>query len=112
MGKPLCRVILESPYAGDVERNRAYLRRCLADSLRRGEAPIASHGLLPGVLDDDVAEDRELGIAAGLAWYVAARSCVVYVDHGISPGMRRGIEEARRFCVEVLERRIGAENWG
>lgn len=34
------RVILESPYAGDVEANIAYARRCIADCLRRGEAPI------------------------------------------------------------------------
>ena len=31
-------VILESPYAGDIERNVAYARACLRDSLLRGEA--------------------------------------------------------------------------
>lgn len=48
------RVIIESPYAGNVEANATYLRRCLRDSLLRGEAPFASHAIytLPGVLDD------------------------------------------------------------
>lgn len=48
------RVIVESPYAGDIERNMRYLRACLADCLRRGEAPFASHAIYtqPGVLDD------------------------------------------------------------
>lgn len=39
------RVIIESPYHGNVERNLRYLRACLRDSLLRGEAPFASHGL-------------------------------------------------------------------
>ena len=34
---------LESPYAGDVAANVAYARRCLADSVARGEAPLATH---------------------------------------------------------------------
>ena len=44
----------------------AYARACVADCLRRGEAPIASHLLYtqPGVLDDDVPEERAQGIAS------------------------------------------------
>ena len=36
-------VVVESPYAGDVEANLAYLRRAMRDCLLRGEAPFASH---------------------------------------------------------------------
>lgn len=36
-------VVLESPYAGDIERNTNYARDCMRDSILRGEAPIASH---------------------------------------------------------------------
>lgn len=36
-------VVVESPYAGDVERNVAYAKRCVLDCLKRGEAPYASH---------------------------------------------------------------------
>jgi hypothetical protein len=82
-------VIIESPYAGDVERNTAYARRCVLDSLRRGEAPIASHLLYtqPGILNDLVPEDRELGIAAGLAWRKPADMAAFYIDLGWSNGM-------------------------
>lgn len=47
-------VIIESPYAGDVDRNLEYLRAAMRDCLKRGEAPFASHALYtqPGVLDD------------------------------------------------------------
>ena len=36
-------VYLESPYAGDVEKNIKYARLCMKDSLDRGEYPFASH---------------------------------------------------------------------
>lgn len=91
-------VIVESPYAGDVDRNVRYARAALADCLRRGEAPYASHLLYtqPGVLRDDVPEERRLGIEAGLAWGAKADATVVYRDLGISPGMEQGIERAMR----------------
>lgn len=37
------RVILESPYAGEVEANVAYARLCMRDSISRGEAPSVSY---------------------------------------------------------------------
>lgn len=96
-------VILESPYAGDVERNIAYARRCVRDALTRGEAPIASHLLYTqdGILNDDVPAERSLGINAGLAWRAVAQASVVYVDHGISKGMEYGIEAAKAAGIPV-----------
>jgi hypothetical protein len=91
------RVIIESPYSGDVDANVAYARRCVRDSLLRGESPIASHLLYtqPGILRDEVPEERRLGIDAGLAWGAVADVTAVYVDRGISPGMDEGIKNAR-----------------
>ena len=107
-GKPRL-VLLESPYKGDVEVNVTYARACLRDSLRRGEAPIASHLLYtqPGVLDDDVPDERQLGIDAGLAWTAVADASVVYIDHGITGGMWRGIEAAIEAGLPVYLRRLG-----
>ena len=95
--QPLRLVIVESPYAGNIERNELYARRCLADCFRRGEAPFASHLLYtqPGILDDGDPVERRLGITAGLAWGRVADATVVYTDHGISPGMKQGIERAK-----------------
>jgi hypothetical protein len=92
----LRRVIVESPYAGDVARNLRYLRACLHDCLMRDEAPFASHGLYTqaGVLDDEKPEERTLGIAAGLRWGAAADATVVYCDLGVSKGMHYGIRSA------------------
>ncbi len=92
------RVIVESPFAGDVERNLRYARAALRDSLHRGEAPLASHLLYtqPGVLLDADGTERQLGIEAGLAWGPAAELTAVYVDLGITEGMAQGIERATR----------------
>src|SRR5690242_6711100 len=101
-------VIIESPYAGDVESNVAYARACLRDCLLRGEAPIASHLLYtqPGVLDDDVPTERQRGIDAGLAWRRVAEATVVYVDRGISRGMQYGIAAARAAGLPVEFRNL------
>jgi hypothetical protein len=89
-------VILESPYAGNVQANIEYARKCVRDSLSRGEAPIASHLLYtqPGVLRDEVPEERQWGIDAGLAWRGVSEGTVVYTDCGVSDGMRYGIKAA------------------
>jgi hypothetical protein len=102
-------VIVESPYAGHVERNLTYLRAVLRDSLSRGEAPFASHGLYTqeGVLRDDVAEERALGIEAGFAWWRAADLIAVYVDLGLSSGMSRAITRAEKLRMPIELRRIG-----
>lgn len=105
------RVIIESPFAGDVDANIAYARRCVRDSVLRGEAPIASHLLLtqPGVLDDDVPEERQLGIDAGLAWRFVADASIVYTDRGISRGMEYGIAAAKEAGVPVEYRSLVPE---
>lgn len=101
-------VIIESPYAGDVEANVEYARACVRDSLQRGEAPIASHLLYtqPGILRDDEPAERQLGIDAGLAWRRVAEASVVYTDRGMSPGMLYGIMAAMGAGIPVVFRRI------
>lgn len=107
-------VILESPYAGtddEITRNVWYGRRALADSLGKGEAPIASHLLYtqPGVLDDRKIEERWTGIQAGLAWGRVADASIFYVDYGISPGMAEGMKRAQREG-RIIETRIIGKN--
>jgi len=108
------RVIIESPYAGDVGANVAYARACLKDSLKRGEAPIASHLLYtqPGVLDDDKTDERALGIDAGHAWIAAADLVAAYIDHGVSAGMMEGLQRALNDGVQYEFRKLEAHQNG
>lgn len=103
-------VILESPYAGDIEANEAYARSCMRDSLERGEAPIASHLLYtqPGILRDDIPKERQWGIDAGLAWREVAEMAVFYIDRGWSGGMLAAREHYGRFSFPFEIRCLGA----
>jgi hypothetical protein len=100
------RVIVESPLAGDFKRNRRYARLCLLDCLRRGEAPYASHLLYPQMLDDEIQEERDLGIQAGLAWGEAGEIRVVYTDLGTSRGMEYGVQAAKALGQPVEYRKL------
>jgi hypothetical protein len=90
-------VILESPYAGDVEENLAYARSCMRKLLFAGMAPIASHLLYtqPGVLDDSTPAERSLGITAGLRWRKVADLSVFCAGRGWSQGMLSALESAK-----------------
>ena len=83
-------------------RHARYLAACLRDCIRRGETPYASHGLLtlPGVLRDDVPEERELGIRAGFVMREAMHATVFYTDLGWSRGMRAGEEHAMKMAAQ------------
>lgn len=99
-------VVVESPWAGDEVRHLAYARAALADSLARGEAPIASHVLFcgGGVLNDHDPVQRKQGITAGHAWMRACTKVVVYSDLGISKGMKAGMRVARGLSVPIETR--------
>lgn len=103
-------VVIESPYAGNRARNIIYVKACARDCFARGESPLASHYSLTQVLEDDIPEERELGIRAGLAWAAVAHATVVYTDLGISAGMLRGIEHANSLGRPVEFRKLGG--WG
>lgn len=102
-------VIIESPYAGDIEANVRYARACVRHSLSLGEAPIASHLLYtqPGILRDEDPQERQWGIDAGLAWKAVASASIVYADRGITQGMEYGIAAAKAAGIPIEYRNIG-----
>lgn len=105
-------VVVESPFAGDVPRNLRFLRACLRDCLLRGEAPYASHAIYtqPGILDDGVQSDRDLGMTSGFAFKSVADTTVVYTNLGISPGMQAGIDASLKQGFRY-EYRALPESW-
>lgn len=108
----MIRVIVESPYAGDIAHNLRYLRACMRDSLLRGEAPYASHALYtqPGVLRDDLPQERRQGIQAGFEWRQAAQLTAFYTDLGESKGMVLGRADCVTRGLPYELRSIG-HNW-
>ena len=84
-------VVIESPYAGDVELNLRYLDACIRQCIAKNESPYASHKMLTTALDDNDPRQRKIGIEVGLAWRRMAHQRVFYTDLGWS----RGMEHAR-----------------
>lgn len=118
-------VVVESPFATntitlpggrqhEIEQteNVTYARACLHDCLvSYGEAPYASHLLYPqpGVLDDDVPHERDLGIKAGLEVGRKADLRIFYLDRGFSSGMAWALRFALEIGQECEVRRLGGE---
>lgn len=105
-------VIIISPFAGDESTKKKhvlYARRCVRDALLQGEFPFAYHLLYTqtGILNDDIAEERQQGIAAGHAWMKAANLVAVYTDYGESGGMLADIAYAEHLKIDVIKRSIG-----
>lgn len=99
-------VVIESPFAGDLQANAEYLHECIIDSLKLGEAPFAMHGFYPQHLDDSLPEQRTLGMECGFAWTAAANIVAVYYDRGISDGMIKGILFAAKHGLKLEFRSI------
>jgi hypothetical protein len=90
------RVVIESPYAGNIPVNEIYGEFCMHDCLvNHNEAPYASHLLYTRtwVLRDDHPEERKLGIEAGFFWRDVAEQSNFYVDLGITDGMHLGMDD-------------------
>lgn len=100
------RVIIESPFRGDVERNISYARKAMGDSISRGEVPFASHLLYAQVLNENIPLESATGILLGFEWYKVVRACCVYVDYGVTQGMLLGMEEAKRRGIPIFRRKI------
>ncbi len=109
------RVVIESPFGGtdeEVRRNIKYAKACIVDSLKRAEAPYASHLFFtqPGILDDNNEAERKHGIEAGLEITKNFDLTAVYCDLGKSRGMMYGIERANSIGRTIEERYL-EKNW-
>lgn len=104
------RVLVESPFKASTKqqlnRNLRYARACIRDSVLRGEVPWCSHLFYTqdGILDDRIEEERACGINLGLIWGQLAQVSAVYVDLGISAGMRMGIDDAGNSRRRIVYR--------
>jgi len=93
-------VLVESPFAGEVEENLAYAQKCMRHVFFSGylggeqQIPIASHCFFTLALDDHNQHERTIGMQAGFAMRSLAAETRVYLDRGLSAGMIHGIRHA------------------
>ncbi len=85
--------------AGRDENVRRALAVCRALSLE-GHVPVAPHAFNTRFLDDDVPEEREIGLRQSAAMVALADEVRVYGEP--TEGMRREIAEAERLGIPVV----------
>ena len=102
-------VSLQSPYAGDINRNTEYAWRALHHSLMLGEAPFASHLLYGLLLDDDNPHERKIGLTCDHAFLAKCDLVAFYRDYGFSPGMVEAQVLAQTLNIPTVIRRIGTQ---
>lgn len=108
------RVIVESPYAGNVELNEVYAELAMYDCLvNYNESPYASHLLYTRkfVLDDKNLRERELGIDAGFYWREVADETIFYTDLGVSSGMKLAMNDCIKKVLPCEMRKLPENLW-
>lgn len=96
------RIFICSRYAGDIKHNTETARKLCRMVVESGQVPFAPHLLFTQFLDEQDPVERERGTAVGLAFMEACDEVWAYVEEGISEGMRREIEHARRIGKPVV----------
>ena len=104
---------IESPYDGPndqtIKRNILYARLACRWALEHGYFPYASHLFFtqPGILDDKIPEERELGIRAGKSIIkTSAKVSLFFLDLGESKGMTYGRQAAAEAGRQIKEIRL------
>lgn len=112
MSDPL-RVFVLSRLRGDVERNKRIAEELCLAVCRAGGAPLAPHILYTRFLDDSIPEERDMGIACGVAWLARSDLVLSWEVAGVSEGMQRELKVAMgmkkrivRFPEEVEMREV------
>lgn len=83
------RVIIESPLAGDIERNRRYAEWiCRSVWQRDGSHALASHLVCPHFLDEHEPDERAAGIDWAWFWQPDVPHWF-FTDLGMSVGMQK-----------------------
>lgn len=103
----LRRVLLETPYDGDLERNIAYCERAIRHSMSLNESPISLLWFLGRFPIHAGVEARSIAIRSLHAWIRICDCMVMYRDYGLSDSMNSGITQALRAKTAIEYRFIG-----
>lgn len=89
------KVIIETPYAGNIEYNSEFTKACVRDSLiNHNENPQCLHLIYPKIINDEDTSERSLGLGRSFAIHKKANRKIYYLDRGFTEGMREGFVHA------------------
>lgn len=85
-------VYIASPFRGatveETRQNILYARFCMLDAIFHGQSPYLSHLLITQVFDESPTL-RDIGLSCGDAAREACARVALYVDLGVTDGMKR-----------------------
>ena len=90
-----------SPYRGDVAENIAFAKRCCLEVIRAGEVPFAPHIYFTQFLNDNIPQERELGITCGLEVLSLCNEIWFFGDK-ITDGMLAEIDYAKQHGIDIV----------
>lgn len=91
-----------SPYRGDTKRNTEYAKELTRIALDNGYVPITPHLYLTQVLDDDIPEQRQKGLATGMDLLNYCKYILIGSRYGLSDGMLAEIKIAMSLGLTEL----------
>ena len=89
-----------SPYRGNIEHNTARARRYCRFAITQKAVPIAPHILFTQFLDDDIPEERQIGLQQGLELLKHCDEIWVFGER-ISEGMQGEIAAAQQLGIPI-----------
>jgi hypothetical protein len=104
-------VIIECPYGTEDpamrDRYILYAKKCVQDSIKRGEAPFAGQLFYLNFLNDKVPIEKDVSLISHMSWITVADLVAVYIDMGISASMQMGVNVAMIKNKRLEYRTIG-----
>lgn len=101
----LQKIYVCSPLSGDIKDNIKKAEKYCRDIVIVDNAiPVAPHIYFTRFLDDNVELERELGMDLGLQLLSDCGKMYVYNQNGISKGMQKEIEMAKRLNIPIVYR--------
>lgn len=100
------KIVLESPFKNESQSifndNYFYVNVCARKMMKESDiAPLFFHTLYTQFLNDDMADERDLGLYRSFEYHSDAEEKIYAIDRGISGGMILGAEDAIKKGMTV-----------
>lgn len=106
-------IYVATPYRAETEpqfeNQLKYTQDICRDLMLKGHTIIAPHLMYPSFLDDNIKEERDIGIQGALKLLSVCDRFVLGVNYGISEGMRAEIKMAKSLGLVVEDVRYVQE---
>ena len=97
---PINLVYICSPLRGDIERNISRANGYCRFATTQGVVPLAPHTIFTQFLDDEISEEREIGLQMGLELLKHCTELYVFGDW-VTDGMLGEMEAAKRLGIPI-----------